>query len=244
MRARPSITVVHLYPDLLMSYGDRGNVLVLQRRAAWRGIEARVVLVPAGEPLPEPTDLVVIGGGSDRVQRLIGDDLVGRRPELAERVADGTAVLGVCAGYQLLGRSYASAEGHDIEGLGLLDLETKAGTGRIIGRVHGKATLEGRSFDLTGFENHGGRTTLGPGATPLATVPRGRGNDGRDRTEGAVQGRVVGTYLHGPVLPTAPDLADVLLSWALDHAGTPQALAPLDDRLERRASSAGLTRPR
>jgi CobQ-like glutamine amidotransferase family enzyme len=244
MSDRPSITVVHLYPDLLMSYGDRGNVLVLERRAAWRGIDVRIVAVRAGELLPEGTDLVVIGGGSDRVQRLIGDDLVARRPELAERVAGGAAVFGVCAGYQLLGRSYASAEGADIEGLGLLDLETKAGTGRIIGRVYGTATLEGRSFDLTGFENHGGRTKLGPAATPLATVARGRGNDGRDRTEGAVQGRVVGTYLHGPVLPTAPDLADVLLSWALDHAGAPAALAPLDDRLERRASAAGVTRPR
>jgi CobQ-like glutamine amidotransferase family enzyme len=240
----PTITVVHLYPDLLMSYGDRGNVLVLERRAAWRGIGVEVVLVHAGEPLPEGTDLVVIGGGSDRVQRLIGDDLAGRRPELADRVADGTAVFGVCAGYQLLGRSYASAEGADIEGLGLLDLETKAGTGRIIGRVHGRASLAGRSFDLTGFENHGGRTTLGPLATPLATVARGRGNDGKDRTEGAVQGRVVGTYLHGPVLPTAPDLADVLLSWALEHAGTPEPLGPLDDRLERRASAAGVSRPR
>jgi CobQ-like glutamine amidotransferase family enzyme len=193
------LTISHLYPDLLRTYGDRGNVLALRRRAEWRGFSVDVVSVSRGEAIPGWTNIVLIGGGTDRIQELIGGDLIAHRHELEKLIARGATVVGICGGYQLLGIQYTAADGTAIEGLGFLDVTTEAGAARIIGRVKGVAALGGRRFDLYGFENHGGRTTLGPRARPLASVGRGRGNNGRDRTEGAVQGTVIGTYLHGPV---------------------------------------------
>lgn len=233
--ARGGLTLVHLYPELLRTYGDRGNVLALVRRAEWRGIPVEVVPVRRGERLPAAAHLVLLGGGTDRAQEIIGADLLAHRTELAEAAARGCVVVGVCGGYQFLGRRYVAADGSAIEGLGLLDIETVARPGRLIGNVAARARLDGRSFELFGFENHGGRTTLGPAASPLAEVPRGQGNNGADRTEGAVQGSVVGTYLHGPVLPVNPAFADALLARALRAAGRPEPLGPLDDRLEEQA---------
>jgi CobQ-like glutamine amidotransferase family enzyme len=240
----PDLVIVHLYPDLLMSYGDRGNVLTLARRAEWRGFDVSVVGITRGEPLPSPADLVMIGGGSDRVQLLIGDDIGGRGEALAEVIAAGGVVLGVCGGYQLLGHRYAAVGGGEVDGLGLLDVATEAGNDRIIGRVRASARLSDRPFPLAGFENHAGRTRLGADAAALATVPRGQGNNGEDGTEGAVQGRVIGTYLHGPVLPSAPAFADTLLGWALERATGGAPLAELDDRLELEARRVAETLPR
>ena len=231
----PDLRLVHLYPDLLRTYGDRGNILTLQRRAEWRGFRVDVVKVSLGERLPERANLIFIGGGSDRVQQIISSDLNSRLNELRDAMAERSVILGVCGGYQLLGHSYVSADGTEIDGLGLLDARTTSGTGRIIGDVVANARLDQRTFELVGFENHGGRTHLGANARPLATVVAGRGNNGSDREEGAVQDNIVGTYLHGPVLPPNPDFADALLERALEPLTGGDRLPPLDDGLERTA---------
>jgi CobQ-like glutamine amidotransferase family enzyme len=228
----PDLVLVHLYPDLLRTYGDRGNVVALQKRAQWRGFSVRVDGVSRGEAIPKDANLVLLGGGSDRVQEIIGPDILARREELRELSNDGALVVGICGGYQLLGHEYVAADGTRIEGLGLMDVRTGAGRGRIIGRVHAEANLFGKRFDLFGFENHGGRTTLGANAKPLANVPKGQGNNGLDRSEGAVEGNVVGTYLHGPVLPVNPALADALLARALARTTQGEPLQSLDDSLE------------
>lgn len=242
--ADPGLLIVHLYPDLLRSYGDRGNVLVLARRAEWRGISVRVVGITRGEPIPPGADLIVIGGGSDRVQALAGTDVVERRGVMADLVAGGTVVFGVCGGYQLLGHRYVGVDGGEVAGLGVLDVTTTAGPDRLVGRVSARASFGGQAFDVVGFENHAGRTTIGPAAAALASVPKGRGNDGRDRTEGAVQRNVVGTYLHGPVLPSSPGFADALLGRALARTRDHVELPPLDDRMEEAASLEALARGR
>jgi hypothetical protein len=236
--------IAHLYPDLLRTYGDRGNVLALARRAEWRGFSVRVDAVTRGDRLPADADVVFMGGGTDRVQEIIGADLRSRASELRDAAGRGAVVIGVCGGYQFLGHRYVDANGVPIEGLGLLDVETVAGTDRIIGNVRARGALGDATFDLIGFENHGGRTTLGAEAAPLATVPRGRGNNGADGTEGAVQGRVIGSYLHGPVLPVNPGLADAVLSMALAGRLPGGRLEPLDDRLEAAAHAAALDRRR
>ncbi len=235
------LVLVHLYPDLLMTYGDRGNVLTLARRAQWRGFKVEIVGVTRGEPFPDRTDLIVIGGGSDRVQSLIGDDFAQRGPQLSDMVGGGTVILAVCGGYQLMGHSYVAVDGSQVPGLGLIDLTTTAGSDRIIGRVRAKATFDGKSFDVTGFENHAGRTHLGSGAVALASAAKGQGNNGEDGTEGAVQGGIVGTYLHGPVLPTSPALADALLTRALKRVTGGATLVELDDELELVAAKAALS---
>jgi CobQ-like glutamine amidotransferase family enzyme len=238
------LVLVHLYADLLRTYGDRGNVLALARRAQWRGFAVEVREVSRGEPLPPKTGIVLMGGGTDRVQEIVGEDLLARGGELRDVADGGAVVIGICGGYQFLGRRYVDARGTAIEGLGLLDVETIAGEGRIVGNVRAEATLEDSSFDLFGFENHGGRTRLGPDARPLASVPAGQGNNGEDRTEGAVQGRVVGTYLHGPVLPANPRFADELLRMALAERLAGRPLEPLDDTLEESAHAAARSRRR
>ena len=228
------LVVVHLYPDLLRTYGDRGNVLALVRRAEWRGFRVRVDSISVGDPLPADADVILLGGGTDRAQVVVGPDIAVRRDELCDAAARGAVILGVCGGYQFLGRQYVMPDGQIVEGLSLLDVGTvaPAGEDRIIGRVRARADLWGSTFGLFGFENHGGRTTLGPGATPLAIVPKGRGNNGRDGTEGAVQDSVLGTYLHGPVLPINPALADAVLARSLARRTGGAPLEPLDDRLE------------
>ncbi len=197
-----------------------------------------------GERIPPAARLVFMGGGTDRVQEAVAADLAGRGAELADTAAGGAVVLGVCGGYQFLGRSYVASNGSTLQGIGLLDVETAAGTDRLIGRVRARASLWGEAFDLAGFENHGGRTRLGPGCAPLATVELGGGNNGDDGSEGAVQGTVVGTYLHGPVLPANRELADALLARALQPVTGGAPLEPLDDALEEAAHRHALRLPR
>jgi len=229
------LVIAHLYPSLLRTYGDRDNVVVLSRRAEWRGFSVRIEEVGRGESIPVDTNIIVLGGGTDSVQGIVGREVFSRAGEVRDAIARGALVFGVCGGYQLLGRSYILPDGRVIQGLGVLDVETRAARDRIVGPVQGEACLWDRSFDLVGFENHGGRTTLGPEARPLASVPRGHGNNGRDRIEGAVQGSVVGTYLHGPVLAINPHLTDATLVRALASLTGGEELKPLDDTLERRA---------
>lgn len=240
-----SIEAVYLYPVTMNTYGDRGNVAALTRRAAWRGITVHWHPVELGEPAPARADLVFIGGGQDRVQHAVAEDLGRRHRWLAEGVAGGMVVLGVCAGLQLLGRRYVAADGSELAGIGLLDLETTAarpGEWRLIGNVLVEvATADGVRL-LAGFENHGGRTHLG-GAEPLGRVRIGHGNNGVDGTEGAQSGTLVATYLHGPVLPKNAWFTDRLLGMALAHAGGDAAqLAALDDSFEDAAQREAVAR--
>jgi CobQ-like glutamine amidotransferase family enzyme len=240
------VRVAHLYPDYLNIYADRGNIAVLERRAALRGHALEVTGVEPGDTLrPSDYDLVYIGGGQDREQALIAPDLAGRGVALCEAVATGTAVLAVCGGYQLLGRGYRGRDGSWLPGAGVFPLETVAGEKRLIGDVLLEADLgDGASTTVAGFENHAGRTLLDPGATALGRVLAGHGNDGASGMEGCRVETAVGTYLHGPLLPRNPDLADWLLARALEHAGGSGELAPLPDELERLAHAVAAGRAR
>jgi CobQ-like glutamine amidotransferase family enzyme len=240
------IRVGHLYPDYLNIYADRGNIAVLARRAAWRGHELEVEAVSMGDTLhPAMHDLLYVGGGQDREQALVAVDLAAKADAVHEAVAGGAAVLAVCGGYQLLGRGYRDRDGVELPGVGLLPLHTVAGERRMIGDVLLDCDWAGRRT-LAGFENHAGRTHLDPGATPLGRVVHGFGNDGRSGFEGCRAGRVIGTYLHGPLLPRNPWLADWILAQALAHAagGEPPELEPLEDELEAQAHEVAAGRAR
>jgi lipid II isoglutaminyl synthase (glutamine-hydrolysing) len=239
------IRVGHLYPDYLNIYADRGNIAVLARRAAWRGHELVVDAVSMGDALqPGAHDLLYVGGGQDREQALVAVDLAAKSEAVHEAVADGAAVLAVCGGYQLLGRYYRDREGVELPGIGLLPLHTIAGDRRMIGDVLLECEWAGRT--LAGFENHAGRTLLDDGALPLGRVVHGFGNDGGSGFEGCRAGRSIGTYLHGPLLPRNPWLADWLLAQALAHGtgGEPQELDPLQDGLEEEAHGVAAERAR
>lgn len=227
------LRICHLYGDVMSIYGDRGNVLTLLRRAQWRGIDVTVETVTVDDRLdPERYDLYFFGGGQDAQQDLVAGDLKGRNGEaLREAVSGGAAVLSVCGGYQLLGHFYRPHQGPELPGLGILDAYTVAGSTRFIGNV----VAEREDALLVGFENHSGRTYLGPQARQLAKVVVGAGNNGEDGTEGAVQGKVIGTYLHGSLLPKNPALADEVITWALERRHGRVRLPLLDDAVEHEA---------
>lgn len=233
------IVVGHLFPDYLNIYADRGNMAVLGQRSAWRGHELEVQALGAGDPIrPGQVDLFYVGGGQDREQELIAPALASMGDALREAVARGATALAVCGGYQLFGHFYRDQTGDELPGAGLLPLHTIAGERRMIGDVLLECELEpGQRRTLAGFENHAGRTYLDDGAEPLGRVLAGFGNDGVSGFEGCRAGRVVGTYLHGPLLPRNPWLADWLLSQAIAHrtGEEPAPLEPLPDELEREA---------
>jgi lipid II isoglutaminyl synthase (glutamine-hydrolysing) len=232
------LRLLALYPDHMNIYADRGNILFLRRRCEWRGIGFRYSGAGPGERIdPGEHDLVYMGGGQDRDQVMVARDLVEtKRESLAAAVDDGTVLLAVCGGYQLLGHSYELGE-ERVPGLGLVDLETVREPGeRLIGNVAIEADLGEGPRVIAGFENHGGRTRLGERAQPLGRVLRGFGNNGRDGFEGVRRGNLIGTYLHGPLLPKNAWLADRLISLALGRRyGEVPALEPLDDELEAAA---------
>jgi hypothetical protein len=237
------IRVAHLYPDYLNIYADRGNIAVFERRASWRGHELEVDAIGMGEAIvPGAHDLYYVGGGQDREQLLVAPDLAAKAQPLRVALDGGAALLAVCGGYQLLGRGYRGFHGEDMPGVGLLPLETVAGETRMIGDV----LLETELGPIAGFENHAGRTKLDAGAQPLGRVVSGFGNDGESGYEGCRLGRAIGTYLHGPLLPRNPWLADWLLSRALAHATgeEPEPLEPLPDRLEAEAHVVSAQRAR
>lgn len=242
------IRVAHLYPEYLNIYADRGNIAVFEHRAAARGHELAIDEITVGTPFaPGQHDLVYVGGGQDREQALIAPDLAARGDGLRDAVEGGTALLAVCGGYQLLGRGYRGRGGAWMTGAGVFPLETVAGERRMIGDVLLECELEpGRRFTVAGFENHAGRTYLDPGARALGRVVAGFGNDGSSGAEGCTVQRAIGTYLHGPLLPRNPELADLILSWALAHAGgdDPEPLEPLPDELERTAHAVASGRAR
>jgi lipid II isoglutaminyl synthase (glutamine-hydrolysing) len=227
--------VCALYPDLMNIYADRGNLLVLERRCAWRGIGFELSAAGLGARLDgDAHDIFYIGGGQDRDQRLCAEDLIAtKRAGLHAAASRGAVVLGVCGGYQLLGHSYTLAH-EEIPGVGLLDVSTVRTDGpRLIGNVAIEVSLAADGGDarvLAGFENHGGRTRLGEGQRALGRVLKGHGNDGHSGSEGARSGTVIGTYLHGPLLPKNVWFADWLIATALGLR--PQELATLEDGLE------------
>jgi CobQ-like glutamine amidotransferase family enzyme len=242
---RIRLTIHHLYADMMNLYGDRGNVISIKKRCEWRGIPVEVVDVGLGEGI-EPTgcDLFLFGGGQDREQALLAEDLAGSKgADLRAIVEDGGVVLGVCGGYQLMGHHYETPEGEKLPGVGVFDLFTeprKPDEERLIGnvlvRVRAPETDEVR--EIVGFENHGGRTNLGEGVEPLGEVVVGYGNNGQDGTEGARRLNAYGTYLHGSLLPKNPWLTDQLILNALRRVDEDFELEPLDDAAERRAFEA------
>ncbi|CAM3722752.1 type 1 glutamine amidotransferase [Alicyclobacillus pomorum] len=228
------LCIAHLYPDLLNLYADKGNILTLKRRLEWRGLEAQVTLVTSSEEArPGDYDLVLLGGGSDREQEIVSRTLRRSRDEWKAAVEDGLPLLAVCGGYQLLGEYYQLPDGTKVPGLELLDMVTVAGSPRLIGNV---AIESDECGTIVGFENHGGRTTHHH--APLGKVISGHGNNGTDGHEGVRYKNVFGTYIHGPLLPKNPALADFILQTALDYAGIDVKLEPLDDELEKAARTA------
>ena len=243
------LRIAHLYPDLMSIYGDRGNVIALEQRARWRGIDVETRSYTAGDAFDADwPDLLFFGGGQDQGQDVVGEDLQGPNGDALRRaVAGGAAVLAICGGYQLLGHEYVPETGPAIPGLGVLDVTTRAGKRRFVGNLVVRAVgpdLPGMicvlRATLVGFENHSGRTYLGPAARPLGRVLVGHGNNGEDKTEGAVQGKIVGCYIHGSLLPKNTWLADQMLTWALVRRHGEVTLAPLDDTAEAAAHAAAI----
>ena len=229
------LRVLALYPEQMNIYADRGNIVFLRRRCEWRGIDFSYAVAGLAEPVdPGAHDLIYLGGGQDRDQRAVAADMVAsKREALAAATDDGAVLLAVCGGYQLLGHSYQLGE-ERLPGLGLADLETVREPGeRLIGNVAIEADLGDGPQIVAGFENHGGRTYLGEGTQPLGRVLSGFGNNGQDGLEGVRRGNLIGTYLHGPLLPKNAWLADHLIALALERRyGSRPQLEPLDDRLE------------
>lgn len=224
------LRVAHLYPDVMNIYGDRGNVIALRYRCEARGIAFHLTDVNVGDSFDSADfDILLVGGGQDREQRRIADDLVARGPELRQAADDGMPMLAVCGGFQLFGHRYLDADGGVIPGISIFDLETRH-PGPAADRSIGDVVLQTPWGEVVGFENHGGRTYLAPGQEPFGQVKNGAGNNHEDGTEGALRNKAIGTYLHGSLLPKNPVLADAMILTALRRRyGQNVQLAPLDD---------------
>lgn len=228
------LNIAHLYPELLNLYGDRGNIISLQKRAKWRGIEANVTEYSLSDDIDfKNTDILFIGGGSDREQLLVCNRLNEFKDEFREYVENNGVVVAICGGYQLLGHYYKMKD-ETIPGLDILDIYTESGEGRLIGNVVVSADF--LDMPIVGFENHGGRTFIGS-HKPLGKVLYGSGNNGSDSGEGVVYKNVIGTYLHGPLLPKNPCLCDHILKKALQNKYGDVKLQRLDDSEEIEANS-------
>ena len=207
----PELVIASLYPRDMNIYGDRGNVLALSRRAEAQGFSPRTVEVNPGDPLPDDLDIVIGGGGQDSGQGRVALDLAARGDQVRDLAADGTPMLMVCGLYQLFGHRFTTYTGEELGGIGVLDVETRGGDTRMIGNI----VLESPEFgEIIGYENHSGDTTLGPGSQPLGRVVQGAGNNPRDGVEGARTDNVIGSYLHGSLLPKNPALSDFLIGEA------------------------------
>lgn len=236
------LVIAHLYPEDMSIYGDVGNTTSLLKRLQWRGYTAEVRSVRVGENFDFSTaDIVFGGGGQDSGQMAVGDDLLARGDELRAAAVDGVPMLLVCGLYQLFGRGFLTHDGRRIEGIGVFDAETVASSSRLIGNVIVESAQFGR---LVGFENHSGQTALGAGQEALGRVVKGSGNNEDSGYEGAIINNVIGTYLHGPVLPKNPAVADFLIATALKRRYGIASLEQLDDGLERKAVASAASRPR
>ncbi len=235
------LRIAHLYAHFLNIYGDRGNIITMVQRARWRGITATVQPIGLGEKIdPDYFDFYFIGGGQDKQQQTIAEDLVLRADELHKAVSSGAVILSICGGYQLLGHYYQPHEGPQLKGISLIDAHTVAGNRRMIGNV---VVKRDDGTTLVGFENHSGRTFLGPSLKPLGKAMIGNGNNGDDMFEGAVSDTVYGTYLHGSILPKNPHFADELLAQALARRHGKFTLSALDDASELAAHKRALSLP-
>jgi len=240
--AQMQLRICHLYPELMNIYGDRGNVISMAKRCLWRDITAIVTDISLGEPI-EPTDFdfFFIGGGQDREQILVCEDLIREKGQaIRQAVEEGAGLLSICGGYQLLGKYFLTYTGEDLPGVSLFDVKTVGGDARFIGNVAVECDLEGARGMLVGFENHSGRTRLGSGCRPLGKVLKGYGNNGEDGTEGCVYKAALGTYLHGSLLPKNPQLADWFILHALQRRYQLEELPKLDDSYENTAHEAAL----
>ena len=229
------ITIGHLYPDLLNLYGDRGNIACMEKRCHWRGIGAETIEFNTGDTIDfSKLDIVLLGGGSDREQAIVCRNLLEIQSRFKEYVEDGGVVIAVCGGYQLLGKYYKTMDAM-IEGLDLVDIYTEQGEGRLIDNIVLQSELA--EMPVVGFENHGGRTYLN-GNRPFGKVLYGAGNDGESGYEGVIYKNVIGTYLHGPLLPKNPQICDHLLTKALERKyGEKITLSPLDESQEKEANA-------
>lgn len=239
------LKLAHLFPAEMSIYGDRGNVIALRQRCAWRGVELVVTAVEPGDEVDWASfDLAFFGGGQDSGQALIATDLLERQgPGLRAAIEDGLALLAICGGYQLLGHYFLTHTGERLPGLGVLDVYTVGGKQRLIGNIVVESAIDGAQGRLVGFENHSGRTYHGPGVRPLGRVVVGHGDNGEDGVGGAVYKNAFGCYLHGSLLPKNPQLTDHLIGLALARRYGPEtSLAPLDATLERRAQAAMVAR--
>lgn len=233
------LKIAWLYGTKMNIYGDRGNVIVLERRARWRGIDAGVIEIGIGEPIPGDADIFFFGGGQDQEQIAVSRDLRGDKGRsLISAIENGAAMLAVCGGYQLLGHEYRPHAGEALPGIGLFDLVSTAGAERFIGNV----VIDSQWGELVGFENHSGLTTLNPGQAPMGRVRVGRGNNGKDGAEGAIYKTAAGCYLHGSLLPKNPRFADWLIETGLKRRYGSAELPPLDDRLELAAHASAVDR--
>lgn len=239
--SKKSLTILQLYPHDMNIYGDNGNLLVLQRRAQWHGYDTTIVSYNPGDTFPERVDMIVGGGGQDSGQDKIQDDLLKIGPKLHELAKAGTPMLVICGLYQLFGNYFKTQDGHIIKGIGLLNIETVAGPERLIGNIITRSKEFG---DIIGYENHSGQTFLGNGVHPFGKVVRGAGNNGQDDYEGARYRHIIGSYLHGSLLPKNPAVAD----WLLEQAATKKygdfMQTVIDDRFAKLARENAVKRPR
>lgn len=236
------LVIVHLYPVEMNIYGDYGNVLALQKRLEWRGLEAEVVNVGVGDDYDLiKADIIFAGGGQDRGQITVAEDLQKRAKQLRQAADDGVVMLTICGTYQLFGRGFRTLEGQDIPGIAIFKASTEGSTERMIGNL----VVDSQWGKLVGFENHSGQTILESGQQPLGQVVKGYGNNSLDRysQEGAVYKNVIGTYLHGSLLPKNPALADHILLTSLQRKGFDGNLSRLDDSLELTAADSAARRP-
>lgn len=234
------LRLVHLYPQAMNIYGDRGNVICLSKRAAWRGIDLEVAEVNEGDKLPDRFDLLFMGGGQDSGQALVAADLGAKAAAIKAAIEDGLPALVVCGGYQLFGHYFLQEDGHKLAGIGVLDVTTKASSKRMIGNIITESDQFGR---LIGFENHSGQTKLGRRAQSLGRVVKGYGNDESGEYEGVLYKNAIGTYLHGSFLPKNPTVSDFLLRNAVHRQDPDFVFSPLDDEFVEAARALAAKRP-
>lgn len=234
------LTLAHLYPQAMNIYGDRGNMVCLVKRAAWRGIDLEVVEVNEGDKLPAKLDLLFMGGGQDSGQAVVAADLKAKGKRIRQLIEDGMPALVICGGYQLFGHYFEEAGGNKLEGIGVFDATTKASNARMIGNIIVDSKKFGR---LIGFENHSGQTTLGRNAQCLGSVVKGYGNNDREKQEGVIYNNAIGTYLHGSFLPKNPQVADHLLRTAITRKKSDFVLTEIDNEFVEQARAIAAERP-
>lgn len=240
-----TLNICHLYPDLMDTYGDKGNIIAIQKRCEWRGIKTQLLHVSVGDNLPQDIDLYFFGGGQDQAQGIVGKDLQKKAPSIKTSINSGAVLLSICGGYQLLQKYFKTAGGKKIPGIGLFDAYTEASEERMMNnlliRISPQIKIDtAKSENLIGFENHSGKTYLGSDTEALGTVIKGNGNNGEDKTEGTIYKNAFGCYLHGSLLPKNPHFADYLIKKALERKYTKVKLKPIDDTLEWQAHKSAI----